>query len=113
MPVEVRIVEDFIPEVVARVNATSRAAVKACADDIARDMRAYAPVDTGAMRDSIESQSNVAGFDAEVHIGEDYWFYPNYGTRFQAAQPFVEPAIDNHVDDVPEKILVALEVGYE
>ncbi len=109
MPVETRIVEDIIPEVVARVNATSRAAVKACADDIAKDMRDYAPVDTGDMRDSIESESEVAGYEATVHIGMDYWIFPNYGTRYQAAQPFVEPAIDNHVNDVPEKIIVSME----
>lgn len=99
------LVDNKIPWLVARVNASARAGVILVADAIAKDMKANAPRDTGEMADSIDSQSVLAGFESEVVIGVDYWMYPNYGTRYQAAQPFVEPAIDRHRDDLPEHIV--------
>lgn len=111
MPVEVRIIEDRIPSLVAKVNATARAGVKRNADRIAITMRLFAPKDTGEMAGSIESKSDVAGYEAHVEIGVDYWKFPNYGTRYQAAQPFVEPAVDQHLHELPEEIFVVLEGG--
>jgi HK97 gp10 family phage protein len=101
--------ESRIPEFIVHVDAVSRAAVKSTADAIARDMRQLAPVDSGDMVDSIGTESIALGIAAAVSIGVDYWMYPNYGTRYQAAQPFVEPAVDQHLDDLPEKILVGIE----
>lgn len=107
--IELKVVENRIPELVVHVNAVARAAVKRTADDIARTMADLAPKDTGDMADSIESVSVEVGIAAGVEIGVDYWMYPNYGTRYQAAQPFVEPAVDMHQDELPELILVGIQ----
>jgi HK97 gp10 family phage protein len=106
--IELKVVENRIPELVIHVNAVARAAVKRTADDIARTMADLAPKDTGDMADSIESVSVDVGMAAGVQIGVDYWMYPNYGTRYQAAQPFVEPAVDMHQEELPALILVGI-----
>lgn len=56
-------------------------------DEIAADARRRAPVDTGALRRS------VAGESARVTAGTDHWVYPEYGTRYQDAQPYMRPAL--------------------
>lgn len=107
--VQVDIVEDKIPLLIARVEATARAAVKRTADNIARSAQMQAPVLTGYLRDSIVSSSLSIGYEAEVHVGAYYGYYVEYGTRFMAAQPFLGPAIDEHDHEMPEEIMVSLE----
>lgn len=109
MPVEVEIINDRIPALMARVEATARAAVMKVAGSIAREAQANAPVRTGALRDSIEASSVATGKEAEVQVGAPYGGYVEYGTRYMAAEPFLGPAIDAHRDELPAEISVAFE----
>ena len=59
---------------------------------VAVDMKMHAPRNTGAMADSIIVQ--VEGDTAHVGPTVPYAKFPNFGTRYQAAQPFVNDAAD-------------------
>ena len=109
MPIEVEIIENRIPALVARVEATARAAVMKVADSIAREARSNAPVDTGELRDSIGSSSLAVGKEAEITVDAYYGGYVEYGTRFMPAQPFLGPAIDTYAGMLPAEIMVAFE----
>lgn len=55
-------------------------------------MKYNAPVDTGALRYSIEALHR-----GDLHVAIKmlyYGFFQEYGTRFMAPQPFVQPSLD-------------------
>jgi HK97 gp10 family phage protein len=58
---------------------------------VADDMRSFAPVLTGALRDSIDETSDG------VEVGADYGVYVEYGTAHNAPQPFTVPAINRNI----------------
>lgn len=103
------VVFNRIPELMARVEAVSRAAPKRVADRIATDARSRAPVDTGALRSSIESVSVEAGKSAEVQVGVEYGAYVEYGTYKMAAQPYLSPAFEAHAKELGLEIMAVLE----
>lgn len=91
------------------------ASVQASADLIRDTAKAYCPVDTGALRDSIESSSRETGKSAvgTVTVGMPYGPYVEYGTGRRGAespdagpgpytlswpgmtpQPYMRPAVD-------------------
>lgn len=56
-----------------------------------------APVDTGALRSSIVSESHADGpLLFIVQDGVEYGVFVEFGTSRQAAQPFFIPAIENN-----------------
>lgn len=112
MPVEVKVIENRIPALVARVESVSRAAVKSTADNIAQTARRYAPVLTGELRDSIHSESIATGKEAEVQVDADYGGYVEFGTYKMVAQPFLGPAIDFHEEELAAEIFVAFEGSF-
>lgn len=59
---------------------------------IAKKARSLAPVDTGYMRDHIRAMKQ--GETAIVISAAPYSAFVEFGTRHQAAQPFIRPAID-------------------
>ena len=81
-----------IPELMLRIEATSRSAPKKVADLIAASARKRAPYKTGFLRRSIESVSISTGKVAEVRVGADYGRYVEFGTYKMSAQPFLLPA---------------------
>lgn len=72
--------------------AASSDTVDLVTEEIAEDMRRYAPVDTGALRDSIDVVPAVVGH-GRVKVGTDHWQFPEYGTQDQQAQPYARPAL--------------------
>ena len=55
-----------------------------------------APVDTGALRNSITSESMMTGeMMFTVSDGVEYGVFVEFGTSRQAAQPFMVPAIED------------------
>lgn len=60
------------------------------------------PVDTGRLRNSITHQVYVN--DKAVHVGTnvEYAPYVELGTKRQKAQPYLRPAITNHISEYKE-----------
>lgn len=80
------------------VVALSRVAVqKACADT-KRDAQAFAPVDTGNLRNSIgyETHATQGGAWGEVGPTASYGEYVEFGTSRMAPHAFMGPAFDRH-----------------
>lgn len=55
-------------------------------------MKRKAAVDTGFMRRSIKTTSEDGGFTSRTKPTAEYASYVEYGTRYQASQPFVRPS---------------------
>lgn len=102
------IVFNRIPQLIAAVEANSRSAPKRVADRIAATARTLVPVDTGALRASIESVSVEAGKEADVIVGKEYGIYVELGTYKMAAQPFLYPAVQQHADELAAELVVPL-----
>ena len=57
----------------------------------------YCPVDTGRLRNSI---SHTQSGDTEyIGTNVEYAPYVEFGTSKQKAQPYLKPAVTNHVDE--------------
>ena len=62
------------------------------------EARAEAPVDTGALRQSIHSQTE--GLTGTVGTNVEYAMYPEFGTYKMKAHPFLVPALKNKQPEV-------------
>lgn len=80
------------------LGARASAAVRKTAYDIEADAKALAPVDTGALKNSIstdlEGDGRNASMTAEIGPTVDYAIFQEYGTSRTAPQPFMRPAFD-------------------
>ena len=76
----------------ATVNQRVDRAIRAAAFQIEGHAKAGAPVDTGNLRNSI----NASGHDSEWRVDSpaEYSIYQEFGTRYQAAQPYMVPAVE-------------------
>lgn len=66
--------------------------VKSNTAEMNRTAQRNAPVDTGFLRRMITMSLTNSGFTGRSTAGAEYSPYPEYGTRFMAAQPFMGPA---------------------
>ena len=79
-----------IPNLIRALNQDIRAAETDAGDRVEEIIKEAAPVDTGALRDSVESEITDDGF--RVVVGNDevnYAIYVHDGTSRQEADPFV------------------------
>lgn len=88
----------FIREMESK-RGTALRAVGERAAGYARDL---CPVDTGRLRESI--RFTVGGDEVEIGTDVEYAPYVELGTRKQRAQPFLTPALEDHVDEYLELI---------
>lgn len=77
----------------ARTLALLSGVVKKTAADIEAGAKARAPVDTGFLRTSIQSEMTGES-EATISVGAEYGAFVEYGTRKTPAQPFLTPAVD-------------------
>ncbi len=61
--------------------------------DTESHMKQLAPVDTGFLRNSIQSEFE-GDLTGVIGVGAEYAAHVNYGTTNMAAQPFFEPAME-------------------
>lgn len=80
----------------ASAEATRKASlvVQKTASGIENDAKQFAPVDTGALRNSISA--TVRSLHAEIGPTVNYAPYIEFGTWRAAPQPFMGPAADRH-----------------
>ena len=76
----------------AKVTEMASRAVAKTALDCEAAAKRKAPVDTGALRNSIGT--SIAGLAAEIGPTVNYAPYQEYGTSRMAAQPYMGPALD-------------------
>lgn len=86
----------FIPNPLAAKLVELEAApyIKDVAEQGAEIGKRLAPVETGALRDSIHVEDNPDGEGQRVVVTVDYWPFVEFGTSIMAAQPYLRPIID-------------------
>lgn len=82
-----------IPRLRKELRKRAGQVVRKAALDIEAHAKTLAPVDTGALRNSIQMQP-TGELSAEVAVGVDYGLYVEMGTIHMAAQPFLTPAVE-------------------
>jgi HK97 gp10 family phage protein len=101
-----------IKDVVSGIDPGDFKAIKASAISVVAQAKSLAPEDEGRLRDSIMykmANSQTGGFEGDlgdkisetpkkgtafVGSGVNYAIYQEFGTRFQAAQAYLRPALD-------------------
>lgn len=71
-----------------------REVVKMNGAELQQKVMRNAPVDTGALKRYIMLSIMDGGLTARVNPLMNYSSYPEYGTRFMAAQPYIRPAMN-------------------
>lgn len=90
MPVQSK---NDLPRIASRIDQALSQLVKKAAFRIEARAKQLAPVDTGLLRNSI--QTNVDGpLKASVGTNTEYAAYQEFGTRHQKGKPFLTPAAD-------------------
>lgn len=78
------------------------AALRKTALDIEADAKIFAPVDTGALKNSITS--DISEFHAEIGPTVDYAHYVENGTSRMRGQPYMRPAADRRIPPFRRRI---------
>ena len=98
---ELRAVASRVATSGPRIGAAASGILRKTALDIEADAKALAPVDTGALRNSIstsiEGDGRFGAMAAEIGPTVDYGIYQEYGTSVMAAQPYMGPAFDRRI----------------
>lgn len=101
--VEVIAQKNALPRLIRRLPFYADAVARTVAEDALEVMQSLTPVGPDEQHDFDRYPEHLRESEHVEHMGpgiygiaidNDYWPYPNYGTVYQAAQPFVEPAID-------------------
>lgn len=82
-----------LPQIAAQMPAKAGAVVQKTVMDVEAGARSAAPVDTGALQNSIQGRM-TGQLDGEVTTGLEYSMYVEYGTYKMAAQPYLVPAAE-------------------
>lgn len=91
--VRLEIKRDRLKGMDARARRLLSAVVRKAAADVEAGAKVRAPVDTGALRNSIQAQE-VSPLVSQVAVGVEYGVYVEYGTHKASAQPYLNPAVE-------------------
>jgi len=86
------VLEMTIANAHAKAVAQSVQVVKNNTEELQKKAKAYAPVDTGFLKNNIVSR--YEGMSGIVHSQAAYSGYQEYGTRYQSGTPFMRPALN-------------------
>lgn len=76
------------------LNPTIQLFLDKCAKNVEEDAKSRAPVDTGALRDSIVAEKDeITEFKYIIHDGVEYGVFQELGTSKIKAQPFLRPSL--------------------
>jgi HK97 gp10 family phage protein len=70
--------------------------VRKTALDIEAEAKRLAPVDTGRLRNSIQTQMENGALIARIVVGAEYGSYVEFGTPKMKAQPYLTPAVEKN-----------------
>lgn len=93
-----RVESNLLPLLAQRCPAAARRAVRASTFSVQANARRFVPVDTGALRNSLQASFDRGGLVGYVATNLDYAAPQEYGFRhwlsgvFVAAQPYLRPA---------------------
>jgi HK97 gp10 family phage protein len=85
--------ENRFPSIIQGMETKAEAIVAKTAMDLEAHAKSLAPVDTGTLKNSIQA-SRIGDARWRVVVGAEYGMYVEWGTVHNAAQPFLQPAIN-------------------
>jgi HK97 gp10 family phage protein len=94
MSVTVKVTFDRFPEIAAAMPEKASAVVRKAAFDIEGQAKNRAPVDTGALKNSISTEFEDNGLTGIVAPTVEYGIYVEFGTKRMSAQPYMIPAAE-------------------
>lgn len=94
---DVTIERDNFARLAAQALAKAGQIVRKTAFDIEGQAKADAPVDTGALRNSIQAEAEEA-LTWAVAVGVEYGIYQELGTYKMPAHPYLIPAAESNRD---------------
>jgi HK97 gp10 family phage protein len=92
--VSVKLDTSVLDRMIAEHEREASQIVRAGAFAIEGHAKDKAPVDTGALKNSIEAEERSGPLAWWVHDGVEYGIYQELGTSRMAAQPFLTPAVE-------------------
>ena len=81
------------PEIAAKLPTETSAVVRKSAHDVEANAKAVVPVDTGALKNSIDTTME-SEFTAIVAPHTEYAVFVEFGTHKMGAQPYMTPAAE-------------------
>jgi HK97 gp10 family phage protein len=99
--IEIRFKSNNIEKISQEIRERVASLVAKTAEDIVADAKRNAPVRTGFLRNSIESDVDRKGnasfsrITATIRVKASYGIFVEIGTRKMAAQPFLIPAVES------------------
>lgn len=84
------------------INKIVERELESVASDIEKTAKKNAPVDTGKLRNSIESEAK--GLEANIGTDCEYAGYVHDGTYKMAARPFLDMAAEKELQDIEDEI---------
>jgi HK97 gp10 family phage protein len=99
---------NYIPAIIASVEAKSYSAPKKVADRIATTARQIVPKVTYNLHDSIVTQVASRGKQSDILVLADYAAYVEYGTYKMSARPYLAPAFARHSKELSTELVGAI-----
>lgn len=96
MATTVTITHNRFPEIAEKLPREASAVVRKTAFDIETWAKSVVPVDTGALKNSINTDIEDGGLSAEVKTNMEYCEFVELGTYKMAAQPYMIPAAERN-----------------
>ncbi len=90
-----------------RIDLAGFARLEAAADELTKrltlsvlaDAERFVPIDTGELHQSLHAEF-PRPLVGQVWVGTDHWIYPEYGTRYMKAEPYMRPALYRYRRDL-------------
>lgn len=93
---ELKIVLDGLGNLKKNLRSRAGIEVRKAALAVEAEAKTLAPVDTGALRNSIQAEKHPSqAFTWQVKVGMEYGAFVEYGTVNAPAQPFLTPAVEH------------------
>lgn len=83
-----------VPQLSGNLKKLAKEAVEDAATQTESLAKGFAPVDTGALRNSIKAEKAGSDLAWDVAVGQPYGLYQEYGTVHMPAHPFITPAVE-------------------
>lgn len=99
--------EKQLMELVNKLEKAAETTIKEGCTSIQAQAKELCPVDSGNLRDSINTKYNDMSFEHEgyVYAGMSYAPYVELGTRSMAPQPFMYPAYKQNEDFFKQRLI--------
>lgn len=106
--VTVVVVKNLLPQMPAAIHQGVAREIERGARQIEAGAKQAAPVRTGTLRRSINTQIASGGLSAIVAAGVDYAIYVERGTRRMPARPFLIPSFEREVPRIVNAVKAVL-----